>query len=98
MICLSYCFKNILKKRKKIPSLFLFFLPPPPLFFLLFFPALVAAMQMESGTSCVMWVGWLDPILQKYLKKVEAKPRFLVFKGIKMVNMIRKKLVRSKVR
>lgn len=55
-------------------------------------------MQMESGTSCVMWVGWLDPILQKYLKKVEAKPRFLVFKGIKMVNMIRKKLVRSKVR
>lgn len=97
MICLSYFFKNILKKRKKIPSLFLFFLPPPT-FFLLFFPALVAAMQMESGTSCVMWVGWLDPILQKYLKKVEAKPRFLVFKGIKMVNMIRKKLVRSKVR
>lgn len=87
-------------EKEKENSQFVSFLPspPPPLFLLLFFPALVAAMQMESGTSCVMWVGWLDPILQKYLKKVEAKPRFLVFKGIKMVNMIRKKLVRSKVR
>lgn len=87
-------------EKEKENSQFVSFLPslPPTTSFLLFFPALVAAMQMESGTSCVMWVGWLDPILQKYLKKVEAKPRFLVFKGIKMVNMIRKKLVRSKVR
>lgn len=57
-------------EKEKENSQFVSFLPslPPTTSFLLFFPALVAAMQMESGTSCVMWVGWLDPILQKYLK------------------------------
>lgn len=94
MICFSYFL--ILKTREN-PSLFLFFLFLPPFSFVVL-PCPGGCHADGEWTSCIMWIRWLHPILQKYLKKVEAKPRFLFFKGIKMVNTIRKKLVRRKVR
>lgn len=70
-------FKRIFRKRDKIPSrLSVFFFFSPFLFDSLPtfpFPALVAAMQMESGVSCVTWAGWLDPTLQKKSQENRGK-------------------------